>query len=336
MWLLVISHPDKAADSWWWGVWAGVGASRVEVCQDTGRFRVERISGPISGCCSTYLDPRGIPWRDQGGGALLHQIGEIGAAIEQFAGETVAGGWAPPPFPVFLEKEREGRATVQRGCLTGQVMEGGGTHAGVLVSVLFLNWGGWAHVLSGLCFYHAWPLTHTYTVVMCNSSVTSELCFQLQLTGPSAEAQVQLRFGPFPVRFPLTLCPFTIKAPKHILHKLFKSVCFVKLILNHIWGLRANCVNRPRSLLLYSVKKQQIWCRDDECRFLCSQGQRLKRRLTSRITMVLSWELFAYVSSLVSLCSPAVPKDSLVLWLAAGLKNRFLSSFKNFFKMFFF
>lgn len=165
MWLLVISHPDKAADSWWWGVWAGVGASRVEVCQDAGRFRVERISGPISGCCSTYLDPRGIPWRDQGGGALLHQIGEIGAAIEQFAGETVAGGWAPPPFPVFLEKEREGRATVQRGCLTGQVMEGGGTHAGVLVSVLFLNWGGWAHVLSGLCFYHAWPLTHTYTVV---------------------------------------------------------------------------------------------------------------------------------------------------------------------------
>lgn len=124
--------------------WAGVGASRVEVCQDTGRFRVERISRPISGCCSTYLDPRGIPWGDQGGGALLHQIGEIGAAREQFAGETVAGGWAPPPFPVFLEKEREGRTTVQRGCLTGQVMGGGWTHAGVFVSVLFLNWGGWA------------------------------------------------------------------------------------------------------------------------------------------------------------------------------------------------
>lgn len=68
---------------------------------------------------------------------------------------------------------------------------------------------------------------------MCNSSVTSKLCFQLQLTGPSAEAQVQLRFGPFSVRFPLTLCPFTIKAPKHILNKLFKSVCFAKLILNH-------------------------------------------------------------------------------------------------------
>lgn len=235
MWLLVISHPDKAADSWWWGVWAGVGASRVEVCQDTGRFRVERISGPISGCCSTYLDPRGIPWRDQGGGALLHQIGEIGAAIEQFAGETVAGGWAPPPFPVFLEKEREGRATVQRGCLTGQVMEGGGTHAGVLVSVLFLNWGGWAHVLSGLCFYHAWPLTHTYTVVslldcfLQNLQRSSKIIWIINRNGCAivllplnyafssssleAEAQVQLRFGPFSVRFPLTLS-FHNKSPK--------------------------------------------------------------------------------------------------------------------------
>lgn len=72
----------------------------------------------ISGCCSTYLGPRGVARGDQGGGALLHQIGEIGVAGEQIsvAGETVAGGRAPPPFPVFLEKEREGRATVQRGC----------------------------------------------------------------------------------------------------------------------------------------------------------------------------------------------------------------------------
>lgn len=268
MWLLVISHPDKAA-GWWWGVWAGVGASRVEVCQDTGRFRVERVSGPISGCCSTYLDPRGIPWRDQGGGALLHQIGEIGAAIEQFAGETVAGGWAPPPFPVFLEKEREGRATVQRGCLTGQVMEGGWTHAGVCFSVIFKLGRVGTRVIRCVAFnthLHCGESLRSFSPKpsefkdylknkqkrTCNSSVnqlfTSKWCFQVQLTGPSAEAQLQLRFGPFSVRFPLTLsylsrlhanCPFTIKAPKHILYKLFKSVCFVKL--------RANCVNRPRS-----------------------------------------------------------------------------------------
>lgn len=51
---------------------------------------------------------------------------------------------------MFLEKEREGRATVQRGCLTGQVMEGGGTHAGVLVSVLFLTGEG-GHMCYQVC-----------------------------------------------------------------------------------------------------------------------------------------------------------------------------------------
>lgn len=219
-----------------------VGASRVEVCQDTGRFRVERISGPISGCCSTYLDPRGIPWRDQGGGALLHQIGEIGAAIEQFAGETVAGGWAPPPIPVFLEKEREGRATVQRGCLTGQVMEGGWTRAGVCFSYsvqLFLNWGGWAHVIRCVAFnthLHCGESLRSFSPKpsefkdylknkqkrTCNSSVnqlfTSKWCFQVQLTGPSAEAQLQLRFGTLSVRFPpytLLPVPFTRKLSFH-------------------------------------------------------------------------------------------------------------------------
>lgn len=40
---------------------------------------------------------------------MLHQIREIGVAREQIgvAGETVAGGRAPPPFPMFLETERE-------------------------------------------------------------------------------------------------------------------------------------------------------------------------------------------------------------------------------------
>lgn len=64
---------------------------------------------PIFGCHSTYLDPRGVARGDQGGGALLHQIGEIGVAREQIsvAKETVAGGRAPPPFPMLLEKEKE-------------------------------------------------------------------------------------------------------------------------------------------------------------------------------------------------------------------------------------
>lgn len=60
--------------------------------------------GPIFGCCSTYLGPRGVTGGDQGGGALLHQIREIGVGREEtsVAGETVAGGRATPPFPVFL------------------------------------------------------------------------------------------------------------------------------------------------------------------------------------------------------------------------------------------
>lgn len=66
-------------------------------------------SGADSQCCSTYLDPRGVARGDQGGGALLHQIGEIGVAREQISVETVAGGGAPPPFPMFLQREREGR-----------------------------------------------------------------------------------------------------------------------------------------------------------------------------------------------------------------------------------
>lgn len=56
------------------------------------------------GGCSTYFGPRGVAGGDEGRGALLHQIGEIGVAGEQIsvAGVTVAGGRAPPPFPVLL------------------------------------------------------------------------------------------------------------------------------------------------------------------------------------------------------------------------------------------
>lgn len=59
---------------------------------------------PTFGCFSTYLGPRGVTGGDQGGGALLHQIGEIGLGGEEIsvAGETVAGGGATPPFPEFL------------------------------------------------------------------------------------------------------------------------------------------------------------------------------------------------------------------------------------------
>lgn len=296
MWLLVISHPDKAADSWL--VMGSVGRCRGE--QGWGRFRVERISGPISGCCSTYLDPRGIPWGDQGGGALLHQIGEIGAAKEQFAGETVAGGWAPPPFLVFLEKEREGagycaaRLFDRSGdggrlepcrCVCFSVIFKLGRVGTLLTRVIRsvfvprLAFNAHVHCGESLRLFSPKPPAEFKDYLnnkhkwICNSSVnqlfTSKLCFQVQLTGPSAEARVQLRFGPFAVRFPLTLsylsclhsnCPFTIKAPQHILNKLFKSVCFVKLILNHIWDLRENCVNRPRSLpSTHSVKKQRWW-----------------------------------------------------------------------------
>lgn len=58
------------------------------------RIRCRDFGGPTVGCCSTYLGPRGVTRGDQGGGALLHQIREIGVAREQIsvAEETVAGG----------------------------------------------------------------------------------------------------------------------------------------------------------------------------------------------------------------------------------------------------
>lgn len=82
---------------------------------------MQGVRGPTVGCCSTYLGPRGVTRGDQGGGALLHQVREIGVAKEQIsvAGETIAGGRAPPPFPMFLEKERQGRAAARLG-LTGE------------------------------------------------------------------------------------------------------------------------------------------------------------------------------------------------------------------------
>lgn len=80
------------------------GCWSVRISESGGGFG----EGPTVGCCSTYLGPRGVARGDQGGGALLHQIREIGVAGEQIsvAGETVAGGRAPPPL--FLEREREG------------------------------------------------------------------------------------------------------------------------------------------------------------------------------------------------------------------------------------
>lgn len=65
--------------------------------------------GPVSRCCSTYLGPGDVPRGGQRGGALLHQIWEIGVAQEQIsvARETVAGGRAPPRSPRSLEKEKK-------------------------------------------------------------------------------------------------------------------------------------------------------------------------------------------------------------------------------------
>ena len=56
------------------------------------------------------MGPRAVAGGDQGGGALLHQIGQTGVAGKQIsvAGEPVAGGRAPPPVPSFLEKDRVG------------------------------------------------------------------------------------------------------------------------------------------------------------------------------------------------------------------------------------
>ena len=71
--------------------------------------RGEGVQEPTVGGCSTYLGPRGVARGDQGGGALLHQIREIGVARKQISVETVAGGGAPPPLPMFLQREREGR-----------------------------------------------------------------------------------------------------------------------------------------------------------------------------------------------------------------------------------
>jgi len=54
------------------------------------------------------VGPRAIAWGDQGGGALWHQIGQIGVVAgkqNRVAGETIDGVRAPPPFPVFLEKD---------------------------------------------------------------------------------------------------------------------------------------------------------------------------------------------------------------------------------------
>lgn len=53
--------------------------------------------------------PRAIARGDQGGRALLHQIGQIGVS-----GETVAVGESgvPPPVPIGLEqRESEGHST---------------------------------------------------------------------------------------------------------------------------------------------------------------------------------------------------------------------------------
>lgn len=62
------------------------------------------MGGGEANICSTYLGPQTVGGRDERRGALLHQIGEVGVA-----GETVAGGRAPPPLPVFLwERDREG------------------------------------------------------------------------------------------------------------------------------------------------------------------------------------------------------------------------------------
>lgn len=56
---------------------------------------------------STYFGPGSVARGHEGGGTLPHQIREI-----DVASETVAGSRAPPPLPMFLEKEREGGATV--------------------------------------------------------------------------------------------------------------------------------------------------------------------------------------------------------------------------------
>lgn len=69
-----------------------------------------RVAGFRGTRISTYLDPRGVPGGGQRGGALSHQIWEIGVAEERtsVARETVAGSRAPPPSPMPLEVERKG------------------------------------------------------------------------------------------------------------------------------------------------------------------------------------------------------------------------------------
>jgi len=101
-----------------WAVTGGGGGTgdRVLVYHDQAWSWVGGCGeGQTIGCRSTYL---GVARGDQGGGALLQQIGEIAVGGEEIgvvAGEAVAGGGAPPPSAVLLEIEREGRGYCAAG-----------------------------------------------------------------------------------------------------------------------------------------------------------------------------------------------------------------------------
>lgn len=98
MWPLKEGVGDGSVYRWGRG---GDGVSGVLV---QGWGLVGMGGGGEANTCSTYLGPQSVGGRDERRGALLHQIGEVGVA-----GETVAGGRAPPPLPVFLrERDREG------------------------------------------------------------------------------------------------------------------------------------------------------------------------------------------------------------------------------------
>ncbi len=138
--LLLISHPDNRARS------SAVTGSGWVGCDRVDRWRGGGLSesgvgilGPTVGCCSTYLGPRGVARGNQGGGALLHQIREIGVAREQIsvAGVTIAGSRAPPPFPMFLEREKEGRAMCSEAVIDRSGDGGRKLNAAVCACVCF-------------------------------------------------------------------------------------------------------------------------------------------------------------------------------------------------------